>query len=146
MYDKESHEEFTYWKRPWHKWLILVVAAFQLLSLWLHIQEYHEVISAGIFSSSILADYTSQKYFQCAISGLMTAIFFGTFIIGTIARNKRIALLSEGLLLLLISVAWGIAGIALGLFSRTIKGLLFWFILLVALGGVVYNFWRYRKE
>ena len=141
-----NDEKFTYWKRPWHKWLTLAVAVLQLLSLCLNLEEYRQIISAGFLSASVLDDYTTQRCSQLVTSGLLAATFFGEFLVGSIVRSQKARLLGESLLLLAIGAMWGLASAALHLFSLRATGLFCWLILLLALGGAAYNFWRYRKS
>lgn len=60
-----KRDGFTYWKRPWHKWVILVAALLQLLCLWMNLQEYNRISDAGFLSASEWADYAAQKGLQC---------------------------------------------------------------------------------
>jgi len=146
MRGEEKQEGFSYWKRPWHKWLILAAAVLQLLCLWMNIQEYHSISAAGILSASQWADYAASKIWQCAMNGVMLTCFFGTFLIGVFVQSQRAARLAEGVLLLLLSFAWGAAGFALHLFSPDLRGLFGVLILLIAFGGAVYDLWRCRKK
>lgn len=146
MYDAKKRSEFTYWKRPWHKWLVLVAALSQLLCLWMNIQEYNDISRAGILSASELASYMAHKNWQCAINGVLVVCFLGTFLIGLFARNPKVARLMEGFLLLLLALAWGVAGIVLQLLSSSSRGLFWAVILLIAFGGAAHNLLQYRKK
>lgn len=146
MYDGEKRSDFIYWKRPWQKWVILVAALLQLLCLWMNIQEYNDILNAGILSPSEWANYASQKIWQCAINVLMTACLMGVFLVGVFARSKKAAQLMEGLLLLLFALAWGVAGFALHPFSSIGRGLFWSIILLISFGGAVHGFWQYSRE
>lgn len=146
MYGGKKRDGYTYWKRSWHKWLILAAAILQLLCLWMNVREYREYAAAGILSASAWAVYAAQKIWQCALNGVMAACFSGVFLIGMFAQSQRAARLAEGVLLLLLAAACGGAGMALHLFSRSGKGLLWVLILLIALGGAAYDLWQYRKK
>ena len=67
---------FSYWKRPWHKWLILAAAVLQLLNLWLNLRQYRQVVAAGVFSAAEMASYAHDTALRCAFSGLLAACFF----------------------------------------------------------------------
>ena len=56
---------FTYWKRPWHKWLILAAAVLQLLSLWLDLRQYRQIVDARVFSAAEMA--SSYNKFEFVI-------------------------------------------------------------------------------
>lgn len=146
MHDMKKSNGFTYWKRPWHKWLILATAVLQLLCLWMNIREYHNVSAAGILSVSEWASYAAQKNFQCALNGMMAACFLGIFLIGILAHSQKVARPAEGILLLLLAFAWGVTGLALRLFSLSGKGLFGVLILILALGGAAYDLLKYRKK
>ena len=115
---------FTYWKRPWHKWLILAAAVLQLLSLWLDLRQYRQIVDARVFSAAEMASYTHDTALRCAFSGLMAACFFAALLIGLLARSKRAARMAEGVLLL-----------ALGLFTQGWDGFLCRLVLGLTLCG-----------
>jgi len=146
MRGEESQNEFSYWKRPWHKWLILAAAILQLLGFWMNLREYHDISAAGILSASGWAEYAAAKMWQCAMSGILFICFSGMFLTGLFVRSQRAAHLAEGVLLLLLFFAWGTAGLALHLFSPGAKRLFGVLILFIALGGAVHSFWKYGKK
>lgn len=140
-----KRDGFTYWKRPWDKWLILAAAILEILSLWMNLQEYNRISAAGFLSASEWADYAAQKGLQCGLNGILAASFFGIFLIGAFARSQRRARLAEGVLLLLLALAWGAVGAASHLALRNGQGFLWGLLLLLAFGAAAYKFWRYRK-
>lgn len=147
MYNRNECNGFTYWKRPWHKWLVLAAGVMQLICLWMNIREYQEIAAAGIFSAAELANIASSKYLQCALNGLLAGIFFGTILIGMCVRSKRESRRAEGILFLVLSVVWGTAGAILHTFSLSGRGISWVLILLLMLGGTVYGLWGcWRKE
>lgn len=142
----QTRPEFTYWKRPWHKWLVLAAALLQLLCLWMNIQECNDISKAGILSASEWADYVAQKNWQCAINGMMAACCLGTFFVGLFVRSQKEARLIDGLLLLFLALAWGVTGVALQLISLSGKGLFWLLILLIAFGGAAHSLLQYYKN
>lgn len=146
MHNIKGHTEFTYWKRPWHKWLVLVAVFSQFLCLWMNIQEYNDISRAGILSASEWANYVAQKNWQCAINGVLVVCFLGTFLIGIFAQSQKGARLIEGLFLLFLALAWGVVGFTLHLISLSGKGLFWSLILLMASGGAIYDLLQYHKE
>lgn len=115
-----KQDGFTYWKRPWDKWLILAAALLELLSLWMNLQEYNRISAAGFLSASEWADYAAQKGLQCGLNGILATSFFGIFFIGAFVRSQRRARLAAGVLLLLLALAWegGRGCVASGLAKR----------------------------
>lgn len=146
MQNTKNHTEFTYWKRSWYKWLVLVGALSQLLCLWMNIQEYNKISRAGILSASEWASYMAQKNFQCAINGLLAVCFLGIFLIGFFARSQKEMRLIEGLFLVFLALAWGIIGFVLHLISLNGTGLFWALILLIAFCGAIHNLLQYRRE
>lgn len=145
MHNKKR-SEFTYWKRPWHKWAILIAALAQLLCLWMNIQEYNQISKSDFLTASEWTDYMTQKNWQCSISGLLIICFLGIFLIGILARSPQMAKLLETLLLLFLTLAWGVTGFTFHLFSSYSKGIFGSLILLIAFGGTVHNLLQYRKK
>lgn len=146
MHNVGKNPDCRYWRRPWHKWIILTVEILQLLFLWMEIREREELFTAGIFSAPTWESYAARSNFSCAVHGLTAALFLGVFLIGLLARSRRSARLAEGLLLLLLALAWGTAGATLGLASQDEGKLLWAFFLLLTLGAGVYGLWKCRKQ
>lgn len=144
--DRGQAERFTYWKRPWHKWIILAAAALQLLCLRMNVQEYGRLSGSGIFSGSEWERYAVANNFKCAVNGMAAAGFLGIFLIGLLTRSQKSARLTEGLLLLFWALAWGAAGLVLSLTSPGGNRIVWAFILLLTLGGGIYSLWQYRSR
>ena len=141
MRTTKDRAEFIYWKRPWHKWAVLVGALSQLLCLWMNIQEYNNISRVGILSAAEWANYALEKGWQCGMNGILAACVLGVFLLGIFSRSPKGARLAEGLLLLLLALAWGAAGVALRWFSSTRTGLFWVLILITTVGGAAYSFW-----
>ena len=143
-----SSEKFSYWKRPWHRWLILAVGILQLINLWINCQEYHKYlqIHERIFSVAEWEQIFAQELMQCASSGLQAATFLGIFLIGCFAKSKRTARISEGILLLALGVAWSVAGLLMPLTSSRGNTVLWAAITLLALGGGATILWRNARK
>jgi len=140
-----KEEKFTWWKHPWQKWLLLAAGLLQLPCLWMNIQEYQRISAAGILSASEWAGYSSKQMTSCTCNALAAACFLGAFFIGLCARSEKTALLAGTVFLSVLTVAWGVAGCGLHLFSVSLPGLFYAFILLLLLGGAVYSLLKYRK-
>ncbi len=146
MRDNAKSRKFMYWKRPWHKWVILAAAVLQLICLWLNFREYKNISASEIYSVSEWADYAVRKNLQCALNGLAAACFLGIFIIGDLAMSKGAARLAECGLLSVLAFAWGAAGLALNLFSMQGTRIYWGIILILIICGAVYSFLEYRKN
>ena len=110
--DNMSDSTFTYWKKPWLKWVVLAAAIGQGLLLYEKIREYQFVVEAGIFSEEELLQYMAQQRFSCLISGVAILGFLGIFLIGSIAKSKRGARLVEALLLIAMAVVIAVCVVA----------------------------------
>ena len=137
---------FTYWKRPWHKWIILAAAILQLLCLWMNLREYNDIAAVGILNASEWASFAVQKIFQCALNGITAACFFGFFLIGILVHSQKALRLAEGILLLFLAFAWGATGLSLQLFSLHGKGLFSIILFILMLAGAAYGFLQWRKK
>lgn len=116
----EQTEKYTYWKRPWHKWLIFGVGILQLLALWMNISDLKEIAGVweriGLFGSAAEWEhYVAGQYLQCALNGLMAAIFLGNFIKGFLVKSKSESDLADIWFMAFYTVSWGILGVVLKL-------------------------------
>ncbi len=140
-----KQKSFTYWKRPWHKWIILGVAFLQIWVLCYQLNNYHALLSAGIVHTPEWTDRALHQQFSCVTSASMAAVFLGTFVIGSLARSKQMAALADSALLLLITI-----GLALSMFvfRPPLRGVgLLWLLLLVvALACSGYSIGRCRRK
>lgn len=144
----ETSENFTYWKRPWQKWLVLIAGILQIISLWLNIQEYKDFanVKDRIFSSAAWDTYAVQQSFQCAMNGFIAASFIGVFLIGTLARSQKVARMAESVLLLVLALIWGIVGFALQIASQSTTKIIWGLLLIVIFSGSIYTFWKGRNS
>lgn len=145
MMRNDGTGEFSYWKRPWHKWIVLAASLLQLPVLWMNLLDYRQVAAAGIFSPPELTKYTAQVCLQCGSNGLLAAGFLGIFLIGVGARTKQSARRAEGLLYLLLAAGWAAAGTALHQLSLSGRGLWWTGTLIVLLGCGIYDLLTYKK-
>lgn len=146
MFYTEKSENYTYWKRPWQKWIVLIAGVLQIISLSLNIQEYKDVAGTRIFSSSVWDSYAVQQSFQCAINGFSAALFLGVFLIGIIARSKKVARIAEGVLLLVLALVWGGVGFVLRITSQNGIKIIWGLLLLLTFCGGVYNLWKRQNS
>ena len=135
---------FRYWKRPWHKWAVLIECVSQLTALWLNIQEYQNLsyVHEMIFSESEWRRVAAQEMMQCSINALLAASFFGVLIIGHFAHSKRSAKFTEGIFCIALGLIWGAVGLLLPIRYST-RDTVFWLaVILLAVGGGVSTLWR----
>ena len=141
MYTGKDQQPFTFWKRPWAKWLLLLAVFLQAISLTLLLQEYREY--EGLYQRGILfsqtpdqwESYASRLRLRLALQGMLLLVCLDAFLMGLMVRSKQGLRLAEAISLLLLSAAWGAAGPALQLTAvpghRTI-----WILFLLALAAV----------
>lgn len=144
MDNTKKHEQFSFWKYPWQKWLALAAALSQILCLWGNILEYKKMSRVGIFGASELAAYALERNWNCALNGLLIVCLLGTLLVGALARSRRIAWLMECLFLLILAFVWGTVCFAFRLFPSNTRVPAV-FLLLLFLGGAGYNLWKYHK-
>ena len=144
MSDGEGRSAYTYWKRPWHKWLIFALGLLQFVFLWMTIREYRDISQAGIFSDAAWERYASMTYLQCVARGVLGIDFLGVFLIGALSRSRRQAKRRESLLLLAVGLAWCAGAPSVRLLSVGARWV--WALFLAAaLAGAAYGFVRYRR-
>lgn len=145
--NNEQSEKFSYWKRPWQKCLVFIGGASQIIALFLNIQDYNKIASVKdkLFSAVEWESYARQQSFQGALSGFLAAVFLGYFLIGSFSQSKKVAYIAEGLLLLVLVVAWGLVGLILQLASAYEIKILWGLLLLVTFCGSIYAFCKSRK-
>ena len=142
-----TDKQFTYWQKPWLKWVFLVLGILQGFMLYEKIRDYQMVIGSEIFSSEQLIRYMGQQKFSCLITVILFLGFTGIFLIGTLARNRRSAELAEALLLSGMGVMM-ITGIMI--WGRTLarSGLVIWIcVSLLMVGAGLFSLFRkaFRK-
>ncbi len=144
-----KNETFSYWKKPYQKWLVLFGTFLVLISLYFRIQDFINISNLetrnDLFSQSGWEKYLMQQYFGFAIYGIIMGILVGCFIIGCVAKSNKSARKSEVFLLISLGVLWCIFGVSIGIWIDTIA-LIFWAILAIAiLAYGVYSFFKARR-
>ena len=123
--------DYSYWKRPWYKWLTLAAGLVQLPSLWINLR-------------NLPTD--PELRLQCALNILLAVCFLGEFLIGTLSRSAKAAHLAESILFLFSALLWSISCAALHLFGLNITGFLAVLLLILALFSSGCRFRLSRKE
>lgn len=143
----DSNCNFSYWKKPWHKWMVLAVGAMQLPLLYTKIQDYKKIIKADIFSPQELSQYIMQQKFSCMVTILVAVCFFVTFFIGSFSKSKKAAKLAESILM------FGLAGIlsaGIIIWHKAIYGLWLWAVILCFIWGIniltIFQLWKERHK
>lgn len=145
MEKTQQKESFSYWKRPYQKWIVLAAAVFQLVALAMNLKDLGEIAGSGALSDSERELYLIEKSLQCAIFAMTTLLFFGGFLIGCFVKSHRAARTAEGGMLVCLTLAWGVAGGVLHLATAEESQMLWGFILVLAIGGSIYSFWKARN-
>ncbi len=135
---------YSYWKRPWIKWGLLVGGISELLLLWANIRNYRLFAGSDFFTAAQWAELGAGLAAERAVNGVLACCLLGSFLVGILAGSERAARLAQGVLLLLMALSLGAAGLGLGLFSVSKWGAFFLAIFLLCLGGAVYDLWKYR--
>ncbi len=144
-----KNETFSYWKKPYQKWLLLLGSILLLTTLYFRIQDFITIsnpeIRNELFSQSGWENYLMQQYFSFAMNSIIISIFLGCFIIGCVVKSEKVARRSEGILLISLGGIWCIIGLLIGI-STDVIALLIWIILLISiLIGGIYSFWKSRR-
>ncbi len=89
----EQSERYTYWKKPWHKWVVLGGAILEMTALWGKFDDYRAMskveIRSELFSPSQWEIYAAQQHFQFALSSIIIAILLASFLIGFLFTVKK---------------------------------------------------------
>lgn len=144
-----QNDKFTYWKKPWHKWALLVATVLQMIALYLKIQDFHKIsrpkIRNELFGQAGWESYVADQYFQYALSILLICVCLSSFFIGLFARSKKAVDISMSTLLISITLLWGIVGFVIPVFPDK-TNMIFWLIILIASFGVsIYTLWGNRR-
>ena len=135
-----EQRQFPYWKRSGLRWLVLGAGVLQLVSLAMQLSDWQAIAGAGIFSAAEWQRYCAREALHCGCTGLMAAMFLGSFAIGQRARSRRAARRAEGVMLLVLAAVWAAGAIGLHtVLTVTLGQTLFELVLLAALaagGGV----------
>lgn len=142
----EKQGQFSYWKRRWHRSLVLTLAIIELLSLWGNAGQYRKVREAGVLSAAEWARYAGFQQFKCALNGILAAVLLAVFLIGTLAKSRRAARLAEGVILLLAALAIGGAVLVYRPPLSGAECILALAMLLTAAGAGAFSLFRYRNE
>ena len=142
-------ETYNYWKKPWHKWAVLGGAILQMIGLYLRIQECRDIsrpeIRTQLFSESGWENYVTEQYVQFSISIILVCLFLGCFVIGIFSRSKRTSDVSTGILFIIFTLFWCIAGFAIPVFSKSSMMITWLLLLIVFLGGSICTIWASRR-
>ena len=77
MSEDNKEEKFSYWKRPWGKWCLLLASVLLVIALLMDISDYRDILSAGVLSPETQAQYIAGQRFGFALRGLNISMFFG---------------------------------------------------------------------
>ncbi len=142
-------ESYTYWKKPWHKWLVLGAAILQTAVLWRRIDDFRTIsrveIRTELFSQAQWESYVTQQQFQFALSSMIIAIFLACFLIGSFVHSKKAADFATGILLIIFSLLWCMLGFLIPIFTQHAMTISWVVLFVAALGGGIYTIGKSRK-
>ena len=110
----DNENKFSYWKKPWMKWLTLVVGLMQFPMVFEKMREMRIVGTTQIFTAEKLSEYMVRMKFGCITTFVVGIGFIGIFLIGTFAKSERQARIAEALLLIAIAVILSIGATVFG--------------------------------
>lgn len=87
---EQTQEPYSYWKKPWHPWLILGAAAVQLAVLGMSVRQYRRVAGAGVLSGAEWAAFAAQEQTRWAFSGMLAVCLLGMVLIGALVRSQAV--------------------------------------------------------
>lgn len=127
-------DKFSYLQRPRLKWLFLVAAFFNALSLMMIIRDFRQMGYREIFSDVAWQSHISNVSLRGALHGLSVIVFLGVWLIDFFAQTKKQASLAEAGLSFGLVLIWGVAGWILPLRHQSFDQV-FWGIILVLFFG-----------
>jgi len=144
--NRHDSTDFSYWKKPWHKHILLLMVILEVIQLISGITDLRELKEAAVFSTEFMAEYELTQKARFALDGSMAAVFLAMLVIGETARSKASARLAEGIALTVWAVVWIAAGTVLGLFDLNAGiGVFGWVIALIALAGAAHSYWSWFR-
>ncbi len=142
---EKPKEEFTFWKRPWAKWIVFVAAFFQFSNLFFTIKDYKKIAAANILSPSEWENYAFRERFSITLMAFTGAVFLIIFLTGFFVKSKSEMQQAEKMTLITLTLAWAIAGLLLRFPSQQSTGII-WFVSLILLISLsIYTFFRKQK-
>lgn len=139
----DNNKEFSYWKKPWLKYLTLTLGVLQFPLLYGKIKDCNQVVHADIFSPEELNKYLMQQKFSFTVSIVVAVGFLIVFLIGEIAKSKRTSQLAEALLLIGIATILSIATVLWGQSFQNAAWLLRIAALLLLWGTGLFRLFQY---
>ena len=106
----DSKPDFTYWKHPWQKWLLLLAAGLVLIGLVQLLSDFRELTAVGdrIFSPDLLARTLAAAKMRLLLNGLLLIACVWSLLTGLLAHRKQSARFSELVLALVLTAVYGI--------------------------------------
>ena len=135
---------FSYWKYPLQKWLILLLGLFQIPLLAENIKDFRFSLHTNIFSPEALSAYQNSSLSELVVSVFILCTTVGFFLIGAFCRSRKTARLFESILLFACA---GLAAIGLyPLWAFKTPFFLCLFLLLLSLLLGAFSLHQYGKE
>lgn len=138
-----QNNEFVYWKKPWHRWMVLGAVVLQAIALYLKIQDFQKIsrpeIRNQIFSQLGWETYVADQHFQFALSIMMICIFLYSFIIGFFVHSKKTLDVSMSILWIIVTLFWGIVGFVIPVFGDKTNMTIWLIILLISFVATIFS-------
>lgn len=144
-----QNNEFVYWKKTWHRWMVLGAVVLQVIALYLKIHDFQQIsrpeIRNQIFSQVGWETYAANQYFQYALIIMTICIFLYSFIIGFFVHSKKTLNVSMSILWIIVTLLWGIVGFAIPVFGNKTNMIIWLFILLISFAATVFSIRESRR-
>lgn len=144
-----QNNEFVYWKKPWHRWMVLGAVVLQVIALYLKIHDFQQIsrpeIRNQIFSQVGWETYAANQYFQYALLFMTICIFLYSFIIGFFVHSKKTLNVFMSILWIIVTLLWGIVGFVIPVFGNKTNMTIWLFILLISFAATVFSIRESRK-
>ena len=105
-----TDKTFSYWKKPYQKWLLLLQAILVFINLYFNMQHLIYInnpeVRYKMFSQSQWEERVMQLGFSFAINSILISMLLGCFIIGCIVKSEKTARRSEGILFIVLGILW----------------------------------------
>ena len=143
-----TDETFSYWKKPYEKWLLLLQGILVFITLYFDMKNFIDISDPEyrnrIFTQIEWQNYVMKRYFSFTISILLISIFIGLFIIGCVVKREKTARRSEGILFIVLGILWCFIRVPIKILDDFTLNI--WVILLICIVvGAFYSIYKSIK-
>ncbi len=139
--------EFTYWRKPWHKWIVLALVVIEIVCV-LHLWDEYRFVcdnATKLFAEEAFKAYQINQIFTMLLFSLCAFTFFACFVVGMFAKTRKAARLSEGVFFAVMAIAWIAASFVVPFIVPGGPRFRWGMLLVVLIGAAVYSYMESRK-